>query len=193
MFAGEGAGGVAGADADLTVINSILWNNTATSSSQANSIVTMKSSCIEGGGWSALLGNISADPLFYDASSGDYSLSNGSNAADAGWDFNLIADTLDLDNDSNTAEELPLDLRGRTRSIDAGVPDSGVGSSPITDMGAYELCSGDFNRDGILDFFDQSDFLDAFNALDPDADINGDGVLNGTDVSDFLTYYSLGC
>lgn len=181
------------ADADLAVTNSILWQNAGLGDSQANSIVTMYSSCIDGGGWTSALGNISTDPLFYDGANGDYSLTNGSSAADAGWTPLLPADIADLDGDGDALEALPVDLRGYTRSIDAGVVDAGVGPAPVTDMGAYELCSGDFNRDNMLDFVDVSAFLSAFTLGDPDADINGDGSLDTLDVYAFLTAYTNGC
>ncbi len=45
---------------------------------------------------------------------------------------------LDVDNDSNTAEDLPdRDLSPR-RVNDAGVTDGGNGTAPIVDRGAYE-------------------------------------------------------
>ncbi len=46
---------------------------------------------------------------------------------------------------------------------------------------------------GVLNFFDVSAFLSAYNAMDMSADVNNDGVLNFFDVSSFLTAYSAGC
>lgn len=191
VFAGEGT--ISQTDASLDVYNSVLWGNSATSDNQSNAIVDMVASCIQGGGWSAVLGNISSDPLFYDAAAGDYSLLNGSPAIDAAWDPHLPSDVGDIDNDSDTSEELPLDQRLRTRSIDSPVADTGVGPAPISDMGAYELCPGDFNRDGSLNYFDVSDFGSAYSAGDPDADINGDGMIDSDDYSDFVASYNAGC
>jgi hypothetical protein len=54
-------------------------------------------------------------------------------------------------------------------------------------------CLADLNDDGMLDFFDVSAFLTAYNAMDPAADLNDDGVFNFFDVSVFLSAYLAGC
>jgi len=187
-----GVGPTLSTSAELSVENSILWGNIATSDAQANSIVGILASCIEGGGW-PLLGNITTDPLFYNSVTGDYTLLNGSPAADSGWNTKLPPDVADLDADLDTTESLPVDYRYRQRRIDAGVPNTGMGTGSITDMGAYELCSGDFNRDGHLNFLDVSLFLSAYSASEADADINGDGSISNLDFSAFLTAYQSGC
>ena len=55
------------------------------------------------------------------------------------------------------------------------------------------LCIADLTGDGVLNFFDVSAFLTAFNASDADADLNGDGVFNFFDVSAFLSAFAQGC
>ncbi len=55
------------------------------------------------------------------------------------------------------------------------------------------LCHADINGDGQLNFFDVSDFLSAFGAMDPAADFTNDGVFNFFDVSAFLTAFGAGC
>ena len=54
-------------------------------------------------------------------------------------------------------------------------------------------CPADFDGDGTLTFFDVSQFISAYQAMDPAADVNGDGTLDFFDVSAFLTSYSAGC
>ena len=54
-------------------------------------------------------------------------------------------------------------------------------------------CPADLNGDGVLDFFDVSAFLTAFNSMDPIADLTGDGVFDFFDVSAFLSAYGSGC
>lgn len=46
---------------------------------------------------------------------------------------------------------------------------------------------------GVLNFFDVSAFLSAYNGQNPSADINNDGLYNFFDVSEFLLRYNLGC
>jgi hypothetical protein len=70
---------------------------------------------------------------------GDYHLRADSRCIDAGKNMVLPGDTTDLDGDGNTAEPIPCDLEGACRCIDYGsVPDTGSGTPPIVDMGAYE-------------------------------------------------------
>ncbi len=54
-------------------------------------------------------------------------------------------------------------------------------------------CPADINQDGTLNFFDISDFLAAFSALEPVADFNNDGAYNFFDISEFLAAFSQGC
>lgn len=54
-------------------------------------------------------------------------------------------------------------------------------------------CMADFNTDGVLDFFDIADFLDAFSAQDPSADLTHDWVFDFFDVAAYLDAYSAGC
>lgn len=62
-----------------------------------------------------------------------------------------------------------------------------------TDFVEDEGCSADLNGDGMINFFDVSAFLTAYNANDPIADFNDDGLYNFFDVSAFLTDYNAGC
>jgi len=56
-----------------------------------------------------------------------------------------------------------------------------------------EACQADFVEDGVLNFFDISIFLAAFNAQDPSADFTSDGRWNFFDISAFLTAFNAGC
>ncbi len=56
-----------------------------------------------------------------------------------------------------------------------------------------ECCIADFNRDGVLDFFDYLDFVDAFSAGDWSSDFNEDGVVDFFDYLDFVDAFSHGC
>ncbi len=54
-------------------------------------------------------------------------------------------------------------------------------------------CPADLTDDGILNFFDISAFLTAFNTQDPIADFTDDGVYDFFDVSAFLQAFAAGC
>jgi hypothetical protein len=133
-------------DQVLTVTNSTFW--TADSSIYNNSATAPTiTNCIFWGGWlytiwtvagkppavvtySVILaegtGNIDADPKFVDRPGGDLRLRPDSPCIDAG---------------DNSAPALPAtDMDGYDRKIDdPGVVDTGHGTPPIVDMGAYEF------------------------------------------------------
>ena len=70
---------------------------------------------------------------------GDLHLLPGSACIDAGSNALVLADTLDLDGDSDITEPIPLDLGNSPRFVDDPyLSDTGSGSAPIVDMGAYE-------------------------------------------------------
>lgn len=54
-------------------------------------------------------------------------------------------------------------------------------------------CPADLNADGVLDFFDISAFLSAYNNGDLSVDFIADGNLDFFDISAFLSLFSLGC
>jgi hypothetical protein len=60
-------------------------------------------------------------------------------AIDAGKNSAVPVDIADLDGDGNTTEATPIDLSGSPRLMNVGyVADTGSGTPPIVDMGAYE-------------------------------------------------------
>ena len=102
----------------VTIANSILWGNIGDEIAVSNAIVTY--SDVEGG--YAGTGNIDVDPLFVNTAGADFRLSAGSPCIDAA--------------DGDAA--LSVDLDGNLRVDDPATTNSGVGTPPYADMGAYE-------------------------------------------------------
>ncbi len=81
-------------------------------------------------------------------------------------------------------------------ALDAPAPPDGLITRVYntgTELIVGQTCLSDFNLDGVLNFFDVSEFLTRFGNAEPEADLNGDGMLNFFDVSAFLINYSDGC
>ncbi len=60
-------------------------------------------------------------------------------------------------------------------------------------IGVRDVCLADFNSDGVVDFFDYLDFVDAFSANLASADFNLDGVIDFFDYLDFVDAFSSPC
>jgi predicted outer membrane repeat protein len=118
--------------ADSRLRNCIVWGNAPAPALGNQHTVTW--SDIQGGVWPGA-GNLSADPLL-DAR-GVPALA--SPAVDAGNNSLLPLDVTDLDGDGIANEPVPLDLLGQRRRVEVpSAPNSGVGNSPLVDMGACE-------------------------------------------------------
>jgi hypothetical protein len=61
-------------------------------------------------------------------------------------------------------------------------------------IGAFEgRCAADFNDDGVQDFFDYLDFVQAFSTDDQSADIDGNGQVDFFDYLEFVALYGVEC
>lgn len=142
--ASTGIGGGISTYGYTELTNCILWSNSAgTLGDQiyagGGSTITITFSLIQGAGGSGV-GNIDSNPLFADADGpddvygtldDDLRLSPVSPAVDAG---------------DNTAISTTVDLGGEPRFIDVvGKTDTGNGTPPIVDMGAYEASGVVYN------------------------------------------------
>jgi len=207
---GNSGVGVATSRGMVTLVNSIVWNNTAggnpptlnnqirtTGTGSGNaadySIVDQWTSGIAG------VGSSGADPMFADPMNGDFTLSPMSPAIDSADTGALPTDFFDLDDDLDTLEPLPIDLLGNTRATDdPDTPDTGVGGAPAADMGAFEFqpgtpCPADLSGNGVTDFPDVGLFLSAFTTGDLAADFSGNGTADFPDVGLFLAAFAAGC
>ncbi len=159
--AGVSGGGLANADGDLTVRNVILWRNTDSSGiTEAAQLAIVGSpidtsitfSLIDGLTTLTSPGNIDADPLFADADGADgipgtlddnLRLVIPSPCIDSANNTTVGTDLIDLDDDGDTVESIPLDLDDRPRfEDDPGTIDTGIGPAPVADMGAFEFDPG---------------------------------------------------
>ncbi len=123
-------GGLLRSGSSVLVRNTILWDNAGpggaqNSANQISSGTSVTYSIVEGGFTGT--GNLSSDPTFNNSVGGDFTLGTGSPAIDAG-------------NNASVPGTISLDLAGNNRFDDvASVPDTGAGSSPIVDIGAFEV------------------------------------------------------
>jgi predicted outer membrane repeat protein len=152
-------------------------------------------------------GNISADPQFVrppspgadnkwgtaDDNYGDLHLLPGSRCIDAGSTTDVPTDLADLNGNGDAAEPLPFDLAGAGRfADDPYMPDTGLGTAPIVDMGAYEHRLADANGDGYVDVVDLLGLVYAFGTLagdpayDATCDFNHDGAVDVVDLLDLV-------
>jgi len=178
---GEDGGAIFIDSGGLSATNCVLYSNAGPSIGGDGAVV--RYSDVEGG--YAGEGNIDADPLFRDPANGDFRLSSGSPCIDAADNTALPYDELDLDDDGDIDEPIPIDLDWNPRLIDdPNTEDTGHGEPPIVDMGAYEFqppeCPADFDGDGDVDTADLLFLLGAWGT--PDGDLDGDGDTNTFDL-----------
>lgn len=120
---------------NAAVINCILWGNVGPggavdSGNQINAGLNVAYSLVQGGYAGAT--NSGEDPLFADASGGDFSLRYGSPAIDGG-------------NNAAVPVTVLVDLVGAPRLVDEpSALDGGLGTAPIVDAGAFETPASDF-------------------------------------------------
>ncbi|MCK4658556.1 MAG: hypothetical protein KAV82_03455 [Phycisphaerae bacterium] len=156
------------------VTNCVFWQNTRNAGTETDESAQIDTgsaativnySCVQGG-WSGVggIGNIDADPMFVDADGpdniagtedDDLHLFGGSPCNDAGNNY-AVPPWILHDRDGNTRF-----------SDDPAVPDTGDGTPPIVDMGAYELLL-DCNTNGVTDDQDISSGTSQ--------DCNGNGI-----------------
>src|SRR6202162_3275688 len=123
-FTGNSSYGVA-FDQDGTVSNSILWADAIDEVFIGFGTISVTYSDVGGSGFSGP-GNISANPLFVNPAGNDLRLGSGSSAIDSG-------------NNAAGPGGITADVAGLPRFFDdPAVVDTGLGTPPIVDMGAYE-------------------------------------------------------
>jgi parallel beta-helix repeat protein len=198
---GEEGGGIrliSGGNTSIT--NCIFWGNEDDGgndeSAQIHYSGTMPAvdySCIQGLTELEGTGNTGENPDFTDG----LRLATNSPCIDAGDNNSVPADTTDLDNDGNTVEPIPYDLSGFPRFIDdCRTVDTGNGTAPIVDMGAYEFLNSDINSKGNVDFVDfclfAAHWMDNNCGTCSGADLTCDGNVDEDDLRELVAYWLAG-
>lgn len=185
-FVGNSATALAGCiqntSGTSTVTNSILWGNTgpggATAANQVNNAggTTLVSYSVVQGGFVGTQ-NLATDPLFVNLAQGDFRLSQGSPATDSGSNSLVLAGTT-------------TDFAGAPRfRDDPNAANTGTGTSPLVDRGAYERqppCAADLNWNGSVDAADITALLSNWGGVGT-GDINGDGGVDAQDIAALLS------
>ena len=168
-----------------TVSNCILWNNTGPGGmSVANQLTnsggstTVSYSIVQGG--FAGTANLNVNPLFVDQAAGNFRLQSASPAIDSGSNSMVPAGTT-------------VDYDGAPRFIDdPSVVDTGAGTAPIVDRGAFEQqlppappCPADLDDSGSVDASDLASLLNGWGASGP-ADLDGSGSVDAADLAAML-------
>ena len=192
-YAGSGRSLYAEDRSQVAMHSCILWNGGNEVLNDGTSTIVIRYSCVDGGYGGT--GNINANPLFVDpdgpdnipgTKDDDLRLRSDSPCIDAGDNTTVLPDYTDLDDDGDTQEPVPVDMDGNPRFVDdPDTEDTGHGTPPIVDMGAYEYqpddCPADFDGDGDVDTADLLYLLAAWGT--PAGDVDGDG---DTDTADLL-------
>jgi len=128
-----GRGGGISANAPVTLVNTIVWDNVGSPGMEQffdNFGTVQATYCDIEGGWAGT-GNIDSDPLFMDQATYDFRLKFVSPCKNAGDTASIGSDGADIDWDGNLTEDLPLDARYCDRAA--------LGS---VDIGAFEFVIG---------------------------------------------------
>ncbi|GMU83322.1 MAG: hypothetical protein AMXMBFR47_31920 [Planctomycetota bacterium] len=194
--------------------NSIVWGNTAAAGqgpgiyAGGGTYITARfcdvqggqAGIVGGGGVAAWQNCIDADPAFVDAAAGDYALLETSPCIDAASNSLVGIDAGDVDFDGDGGEIVPIDRAGARRFADrAATPDTGEGTAPIVDMGAFEFvlpCPADLDGSGDIGITDLSILLSHFGdtqATAADGDLDGDADVDITDLSLILAAFGAAC
>ncbi|MFM1823087.1 MAG: hypothetical protein RI967_1353 [Planctomycetota bacterium] len=173
------AGGVRNTGGSSTFSNCILWANTGpggtTSANQISNgggTTSVSYSTVQGGYTGS--GNLSTDPKFADQAGRDFHLDAGSPAIDSGANATVTTGTT-------------TDFDGAPRFVDdPTVADTGAGTAPIVDRGAFErqasACPSDLDGNGVVNAADLSLLLGSWGTAGV-GDLDGNGTVNAADLA----------
>lgn len=177
----SGTGGIFNFSSSPILTNCILWGNSGWDIFNQGGATTVTYSDIQSGFGGT--GNIAADPLFVNPGGGNYRLQANSPCIDSG---------------NNAAITAGADLAGHPRFVEAPcVANTGAGTPPLVDRGAYEYTTGDIDGNGFGNLADIPSFVavllgtDTIPAHVAAADMNCDGLANGLDAQGFANRIQL--
>ncbi len=134
------------------VSNCIFWGNVPGQIEAAGNSPVVNHSVVQGG-WIGAggIGIIDADPVFIDSNGADDILGTEDD------DLRILPNSPAIDAGDNSAVPVgvTVDLDGHPRFVDdPTVADTGQGTAPVVDIGAYEYVLGDCDADGDADTAD---------------------------------------
>jgi len=141
-------------------------------------------------------GTIDADPLFVDSFGPDGFSGTGDE------DLRLMPGSPAIDAASNSralAAGVTCDIEGDPRFFDDPMTlDTGEGSGPITDMGAYEFrdassqpCPADLDGDCLVGAPDLASLIASWGDTQSIADLSGDGVVGAADLAALIAAWGV--
>jgi len=163
---------------DIHLTNCILWNGGNEIWNSDGSTIRISYGDIQGGWSGPGANNINVNPNLADADNGDFHLLAGSQCIDAG-------------DNSAVPAGITADLDGKPRfSDDPDTTDTGNGTPPIVDMGAYEFAGGtthpaDTNSDYVISMLEILGYIDQWAV----GDVSMLEVLEGIDLWAAGQYY----
>ena len=133
----NGGGALFNYFSNSTLSNCILWGDSAPSGAEiydTSSTPTVTYSIVQGG--HAGTGNLAVDPMFVDPDGDD----NLPGTRDDHLKLNILSPAIDAGDNSAVPGGILSDLAGALRFVDiAHFPDTGSGTAPLVDMGAWEV------------------------------------------------------
>lgn len=195
------AGGIYAYESTAIVTNCLLWENSGPSGmDQAaqigtfNGTLTVNYTSLQGNtGSLGGVGNNGSNPQFVDADGADDTVGT----VDDNLGLLGTSPAIDAANRAAVPAGITTDILGNPRFIDACVADTGAGTPPLPDRGAYEflpggVIPGDTNTSGSVTTADIASFVAVLLGTDTNpthvaaADMNCDALANGRDVREFV-------
>ncbi|MEQ9305432.1 MAG: LamG-like jellyroll fold domain-containing protein, partial [Marinoscillum sp.] len=124
----DGGGIYIASNSSNPIKNNIIWDNFATNGANVESLGSSEIDYNLISTGAIGVNGLSSDPLFADANNGDFTVTTGSGAINAGDNASIAQDRPDLDDDADTSEDVPFDFAGNARV-----------QNDVVDMGAYEF------------------------------------------------------